>query len=92
MTIDHSGDSSNKNILAKAIGNFEVFDLDIKIVNYLAGDYYLLCTDGISNFISDVEMLEIIKNNSKDYCDIMKDKIYINGAKDNLTLIIIEAE
>ena len=92
MTIDHNSDSSNKNVLAKAIGNFEVFDLDIKVDNYLSNDFYLLCTDGISNFISDTEILDIITNNSKDFCDIIKEKIYINGAKDNMTLIIIEAE
>ena len=92
MTIDHNNDSSHKHVLAKAIGNFEIFDLDIKVDDYITGDYYLLCTDGISNFISDEKLLYIIKNNTKDYCDIIKKEIYINSAKDNLTLIIVEAE
>jgi len=90
MTIDDTSDSSNKNVLVKAIGNFEVFDLDIKVSTYVQEDYYLLCTDSITNFISDEEILEIVQNNSKDYCDIIQNKIYINGAKDNLTLIIVE--
>jgi len=92
MTIDHNNDSSNKNVLAKAIGNFEVFDLDIKVDDYICGDYYLLCTDGISNFINDEQILDIITNNTKDYCDIIKNNIYLSGAKDNFTLVIIEAE
>jgi protein phosphatase len=92
MTIDHSNDINNKNVLEKAIGNFEVFDLDIKLIDYQLGDLFLLCSDGINNFISDNELQDIIKNNSKDFCDIIKKHIYANGAKDNLTLIIVEVD
>jgi len=86
MTVDHS---VNNNILAKAIGNFDTFSLDVKLTNFYEDDIYLICSDGVYNYISDEEMLSTIqKEGLNNSCKIIKDIIYKNGAKDNLTLII----
>ena len=90
LTIDHSVESENKNVLSKAIGNFAAFDVDINSIDFGNNDIFFLCTDGVYNFISEDEILNIILNNTMNYSEIIKKKIYNNGARDNLTFVIVE--
>jgi protein phosphatase len=86
LTNDHS---INNNTLSKAIGNFDIFDLEIGFVDFEYDDIFLVCSDGVYNCISNQELLMIIENNTLDKsCQKIKDIIYKNGAKDNLTLVI----
>ena len=86
LTNDHS---VSNNILSKAIGNFDIFDLEINFVDFDYNDIFLVCSDGVYNCISNQELLFVTKNNSLDKsCDKIKDIIYKNGAKDNLTLVL----
>jgi protein phosphatase len=90
VTEDHSVLSENKNILSKAIGNFNAFKVDIESFKYNRGDYFLICTDGIYNYIEDNQLLNIIINNKKSHANLIKKIVYENSARDNLTLVIVE--
>ena len=86
LTDDHS---LTDNVLSKAIGNFDGFELEINYIDYNDNDIFLVCSDGIYNFILDKELLDTIQNNKINYsCNIIKEIIYKNGAKDNLTLVL----
>lgn len=77
------------NVISKAIGNFDPFELEVNFTEYKENDIYLLCSDGICNFISDQEMNDIINNNDlSKCCKLIKEIVFSNGAKDNLTLIL----
>ena len=90
ITQDHSVMSENKNILSKAIGNFSSFEVELESLKYKRNDTFLICTDGIYNYINEDEVLDIIVNNKSDYCDLIKNKVYENTARDNLTIVIVE--
>jgi protein phosphatase len=90
LTNDHS---VSNNVLSKAIGNFNIFDLEINFIDFEYSDIFLVCSDGVYNCISNQELLFMIKNNSLDKsCQKIKDIIYKNGAKDNLTLVVATIE
>jgi serine/threonine protein phosphatase PrpC len=91
LTNDHSTYQNNKEVLSKAIGNFDIFNLDINIFDMKKGDIILICSDGVYNFVQECEMLEL-KNSLDNYCEMIKKIIYQNGAKDNLTLIVVEVK
>ncbi len=77
------------NILSKAIGNFNDFDLEINFYDLLVDDIFILCSDGVSNFIDDDLLLKYIVNNTQSKAiEKIKKIIYENGARDNLTLLI----
>jgi protein phosphatase len=81
-----------KNVLLRALGTEENVVMDIKTIMFEEGDCLLLCSDGLSNKVSEKEMNEILANND----DLMqKAGTLISlaneyGGEDNITLAIVE--
>ncbi|MFE8699027.1 Stp1/IreP family PP2C-type Ser/Thr phosphatase [Cytobacillus sp. FJAT-54145] len=81
-----------KNVLLRALGTEENVVMDIKTIMFEDGDKLLLCSDGLSNKVSESEMLSILKNE-----DSLEEKgttliklANDNGGEDNITLVIVE--
>ncbi|MBM3192325.1 MAG: serine/threonine-protein phosphatase, partial [Chlamydiae bacterium] len=49
-----------KNVLTKAIGAFKTVTPDILISPVEPGDLYIMCSDGLSDYLSDEEMLSTL--------------------------------
>ena len=79
-----------KNVITRAIGAEEDVAVDCDIIDLNIGDSVLLCTDGLSNFVDEAEILKIFKKN-----DISKvaDKLVTlanaNGGGDNITVVTV---
>lgn len=59
--------------------------------DYKSGDVFLLCTDGVSDMLSDEELLRIADNSKKSVKDITTEiisKVNAAGAMDNATIIL----
>lgn len=91
MSVDHSERERTGN--PKTPGNFiynfmgnvpEEFISDISCLNYLEGDVYILCSDGLSDFASEKE-ISVNSTDVHNLLQIAKD----NGGKDNITIIRI---
>ena len=55
------------------------------------GDRYLLCSDGLSGVLTDKEIKVGLKNSDKDEAvKFLNDATYINGAPDNVTILIAD--
>jgi len=55
------------------------------------GDRYLLCSDGLSGVLTDKEMKVGLKKSDKDEAvKFLNDATYINGAPDNVTILIAD--
>lgn len=81
----------NKHQLTKAIGNFNTHKIDLSYTSLEDGDIFILCSDGITNFISDEYILRLILKHPLDkVAEYIKDVVFNNGARDNLSLIIIQ--
>jgi protein phosphatase len=105
ITIDHSmyedykkaGASEEQlnniktNVITKAIGNFDYFDLEFNTIDLENNDTILLCSDGVSEYFTSKEFyINYIKEpNINQYVYNLKDIIYKNGANDNLSIITI---
>lgn len=90
LTNDHCMIQNNKEVLSKAIGNFDIFDLDINTYDTKINDILMICSDGVYNYIQEEEINHILEHNFNNHCALIKEKIYSNGAKDNFTLIVME--
>ena len=82
-------DHPQKNIVTRALGLEKSVDVDIdeKLIKDAS---LLLCSDGLSDYVKDEEMVEIIKNNSETACKKLVKKALENGSKDNITVIIVD--
>lgn len=81
-----------KNVLLRALGTEEQVEMDIKTIMFEEGDCLLLCSDGLSNKVSEKEMTEILLGE-----DLLEQKAAAlvslaneYGGEDNITLAIVE--
>ena len=86
-------EATGKNMITKAVGNFNPFELEIQYVTPKLKDIFLLCSDGVSDLCTTEELLRLIiqyKNNLELLCIQIKNLVYTRGAKDNLSVIAIK--
>lgn len=79
----------NRNLITRALGTDVILKVDMNIVSY-SGETVLLCSDGLTNMLSDEQMAEIIKN-SDSYETAIENMIQLankKGGRDNITVII----
>jgi protein phosphatase len=90
ITREEAANSATKNYLTKAMGISAEMEADLSEMTLLAGDILLLCTDGLSNMITDKIMMEIISfaGEPAAICDLLIKTANINGGKDNITAVI----
>ena len=82
-----------KNVLLRAMGTEERVEHDIVSVAFEKGNYLLLCSDGLSNKLSENQIQEIILEEGKSLEE--KADLFIRlanelGGEDNITLVMIE--
>ena len=80
-----------KNIITRAIGTEDTVTADYFETVLAYGDMLLLCSDGLSNYVSDAEMLAAFQENSEpeSFCSRMLSLTYEKGAGDNVTLVSV---
>jgi PPM family protein phosphatase len=80
-----------KNIITRALGTEYNIEADLGKHEMLDEDYILLCSDGLTNLITDSEMMKIVLS-AKDVdqaCENLIDKAKENGGFDNITVVVI---
>ncbi|MBP3538575.1 MAG: Stp1/IreP family PP2C-type Ser/Thr phosphatase [Oscillospiraceae bacterium] len=80
-----------RNIITRALGSEEHVEADFYDVSLQNGDFLLLCSDGLSNVVTDLEILDY----SKEYpepellCRSLMSKALKRGANDNVTILAV---
>ena len=91
LTPEQAKTYPGKSLITRAIGTEAVVSCDIFHKKVSKGDYFLLCSDGLSNLMDDQEILfEVAHGQEKEKCchrllDIAKKR----GAPDNVTSILV---
>ncbi len=82
----------SKHMLSRALGTSGDVDVDVTEIQLQAGDTLILCTDGLTNMISDNEISDVILELSPSPEKITDKLIALankNGGIDNITVIAI---
>jgi protein phosphatase len=92
LTPEQAKKYPGKNLITRAVGTEANVNGDCYQTELQAGDYLLLCSDGLSNLFSDQELLfEVIHGADKDSCCERLVKLALNrGAPDNVTVALIQ--
>lgn len=82
----------NKNIITRAIGVNEKIEYDFYKENLLPDDIIVLCTDGMTNYVDDLEIpFEIVKQtNLENVPQRLIELANSRGGSDNSTVVIIK--
>jgi len=92
ITPDEARSHPQKNLITRALGPEEAIRADLFEQILLPGDFILLCSDGLSNMVSDEEMCyEILHGGPpEDCCQRLLDTALSRGAPDNVTIVLIQ--
>jgi Serine/threonine protein phosphatase len=93
LTREEGAKHPKKNIITRAIGCFEEIEVDTYICELEADDYFVMCTDGLTNMLEDEEIKRtVVGNTTSKACEELVFKALKNGGEDNVTVIVIKNE
>ena len=81
----------NKNLITRALGTAPSIVSDAFFPKLKRGDYLLLCSDGLTNLLSDQEIFVEVKNsaNINECCEKLIKLAIVRGAPDNVTAVLL---
>lgn len=81
------------NMITRAVGAMEELHLDMDIQELAAGDRFVLCSDGLTKHVSDLELQDLLKEGTcEETCKRLIDLTLSRGAGDNVTAIVVDIE
>lgn len=90
ITREEAKTHPRKNVITRALGVEQSMKCDIFPLLILEGDVLLLCSDGLSNLVSDEEILDAVLAgpDAESICRGLIDTALERGAPDNVTIVI----
>ena len=94
ITPEQARNHPRKNIITRALGTDRHVTGDLYLHRMLPGERLLLCSDGLSNELSDGELRELALHGGPAElgCQRLIDAALARGAHDNVTAVLIEAQ
>jgi len=91
ITLEEAKIHPKRHMLMRAIGVEPEIELDIIPFTVEEGDRLLLCTDGLSDMLTEIEIANIMLGQDiAEVGDALIEKALGNGGRDNVTLVLIE--
>ncbi len=81
------------NLITRAVGVTEKLELEAGAIEVLDGDVFLICSDGLSNEVHDLEIGHaLLPGNCQQAVTTLLRTALERGARDNVTAVVIRAE
>ena len=90
ITPDQAMRHPNKNLITRALGVASDVHIDYIEAEFNAGDTLLICSDGLSNFVSKADIVRTVSENRGDLMiDTLVEIAKRHGGHDNITVTVI---
>lgn len=86
---------SMRNVLTKALGARDDIELDVRELVLQDGDVVLLCSDGLTNMLSDAEILGTLTTAAGDLQEAAQNLVFranAEGGRDNVSVVLVQYE
>ena len=83
----------HKNLITRALGTNAHVEADLFEIGRRAGDRWLLCSDGLTDLVTDIEIQDILyQTESEEAADALLATALDRGGVDNITFLLIDDE
>lgn len=92
ITKEQAKSHPQRNVITRALGSESTVEADCFEFTLHNGDVLLLCSDGLSNIVSDFEMLDYAREYNDDpelLCRALMSKALNRDARDNVTVVAV---
>lgn len=89
ITKEEAVNHPKKNMLMKALGCTPFAEPDITVKGFLKDDIIVICSDGLTNMLSDEEIYNIILQDIENSSTTLVNKANEQGGYDNVTVIVL---
>jgi PPM family protein phosphatase len=93
LTRDQAAEHPQKNLITRALGADEEVDVDTAILPIEGGDRILLCSDGLSDMVSEAGISEILAESPDDAeraARLLLSAALDAGGNDNITVVVVD--
>lgn len=92
MTEEEQRNFPHKNVITRALGMRDTVQVDVKPHQILDGDYYVMCSDGLSGMVEDDQIREIIQKTKtlERVVEELVDHANRAGGTDNITTLVLQ--
>jgi protein phosphatase len=90
ITKEEAQNHPKKNMLMKALGCTAFVEPDIMVKGFLKDDILLICSDGLTNMVTEQEIYSYLRQNVEDACDKLVNRANEMGGYDNITALVIQ--
>jgi serine/threonine protein phosphatase PrpC len=84
-----------KNLITRSIGTHPEVEADLQSGSALEGDIYLLCSDGLTDVLSDSDILHILRRaggDPQELSDLLVSAANSGGGPDNVTVVVVRLD
>lgn len=93
LSAEEAANHPRRNVLTRAIGTDPEVEIDVQSVKWLPEDVLLLCSDGLSNMVSDERIAEVVSDDSlalEIKADHLIQLALEGGGDDNVTVVLLQ--
>lgn len=93
ITPEQAAFSANKNLVTRAVGVEDTVLLETHQHEVLAGDVYLMCSDGLSDMLDDNSICQVLQahDSLEAGCRALIEAANDAGGKDNISVVLVRA-
>lgn len=94
LSTEQATDFLHKNIITRAIGTEPKVSPTAAIKEVLPNDTYLMCSDGLSDFLTtkEIEAILVSAPSPQEAVDILVATANLKGGQDNITVVLVNVE
>jgi len=95
ITPEEAAVHPRRSVLMRVLGDVDVEpEIDTHILDTQPGDRWLLCSDGLSGYVAEREIAEILltTHDPEEACEKLIQASLVEGAPDNVTAVIVHIE
>lgn len=91
---DDAREHPHRHVLTRALGVRRAVEPDLAELTPLAGDLFVLCSDGLTNHVEDHEIAKSVSEGDdlQEACERLVDLANGRGGEDNTTLLVVRCE